>query len=91
MLTILTALGRKACAWLLAAVAVLAAVVGVYLRGRSAGKNGEQAKVTERELANERARNETIQEASSAQIEISRLPADDVHQRLRDKWTRSGD
>lgn len=91
MLTILTALGRKACTWLLATVAVLAAVLGVYLRGRSAGKKGEQAKATQRELANERARNETIREASNAQIEVSRLPADDVHQRLRDKWTRSGD
>ena len=91
MLTLLTALGRKAYAWLLAAVAILAAVAGVYLRGRSAGKKVEQAKATERELANESARNETIQEASNAQIEVSRLPAADVRQRLRDKWTRSGD
>lgn len=87
-MTVLTALGRRAYAWLLGALAVLAAIAGIYLRGRSAGKKVEQTKATERELADERVRAETIQEASDAQIDVARLPADDVRQRLRDKWTR---
>lgn len=74
--------------WLLGAVAVAATVVGIYLRGRSAGKKVEQAKAIEQDLAEERAQSETLREASDVQIEVSRLPAADVRQRLRDKWTR---
>jgi outer membrane murein-binding lipoprotein Lpp len=74
--------------WILGALAVLAAVAGVYLRGRSSGKKVEQSKATKRELAAERARAQTIQEASDAQVEVSRLPDDAVRERLRDKWQR---
>lgn len=81
-------LGNKLYTWLLGALAALATIAGIYLRGRSAGKKTEQAKQAKQELAEERARSETIQEASNAQIEISRLPADAVHQRLKERWTR---
>lgn len=74
--------------WALGALAVVAAVAGIYLRGRAAGKKVEQAKATEQDLADERAKSETLREASDVQIEVSRLPADDVHQRLQRKWTR---
>lgn len=74
--------------WVIGALALAGAVAAVYLRGRSAGKEGEQAKAAQENLAEERARSETIQEANNAQTEISRLPADAVHQRLRDKWQR---
>ena len=81
-------LGNKLYTWLLGALAALATIAGIYLRGRSAGKKTEQAKQAKQELAEERARGKTIQEASDAQIEVGRLPAADVHQRLRDKFTR---
>ena len=74
--------------WILGALGVLAAVAAVYLRGRSRGKQVEQSKATEKALAAERAKAQTIQEASDAQIEVARLPADAVRERLRDKWTR---
>ena len=81
-------LGNKLYGWVLGALAVLGTVAGVYLRGRAAGKQSEQAKETQRDLATEREKAQTIQEANDAQTEVSRLPADAVHQRLRDKWQR---
>jgi uncharacterized membrane-anchored protein YhcB (DUF1043 family) len=73
--------------WILGALAVLAAVAGVYLKGRSTGKRVEQNKATARELEQERARAETIQEVSNVQTEVARLPDDAVRERLS-KWTR---
>lgn len=83
----IAALWSRFYAWVLGALAVLAAVAGVYLRGRSAGKQVEQKKATARELAQERARAETIQEVSSVQTEVARLPDDAVDDGLRE-WTR---
>lgn len=74
--------------WIIGALAVLAAVAGVYLRGRSAGKQVEQKKATAREIEQERARAETIQEVSSVQTEVARLPDDAVDDGLRE-WTRN--
>lgn len=73
--------------WILGALAVLATVAGIYLRGRSAGKQVEQKRATERQLEQERARAETINEVHDVQTEVARLPDADVRQRLR-KWTR---
>ena len=73
--------------WALGALAVLAAVAGVYLKGRSAGKQGEQKKATERTLEQERAKAETIQEVHDVQTEVARLPDSDLDDRLR-RWTR---
>lgn len=74
--------------WALGALAVLAAIAAVYLRGRSAGKQVEQQKATKREVAQERARTETIQEVHDVQTEVARLPDDAVRERLRQSWTR---
>lgn len=74
-------------AWILGALAVLATVAGVYLRGRSAGKQVEQKKATARELAQERARAEVIQEVHNVQTEVAHLPDDAVDAGLRE-WTR---
>lgn len=83
----IAALWSRFYGWALGALTVLAAIAGVYLRGRSAGKQGEQKKATEKQLKQERARAETIQEVSSVQTEVARLPDDAVRQRLQ-KWTR---
>jgi len=73
--------------WVLGALAVLATVAGIYLKGRSAGKQVEQQKATEREIAQERARAETMKEVHDAQTEVARLPDDAVDAGLRE-WTR---
>lgn len=74
--------------WVIGALAVLAAVAGVYLKGRSAGKQVEQKKATARQLEQERAKAETIQEVHNAQTEVARLPDDAVRERLRSEWQR---
>lgn len=74
--------------WLLGALAALATLAGIYLKGRSAGRTVEQTKATERDLETERAKAETIQEVSDVQIEVSRLPVDAVRERLRERWSR---
>lgn len=84
----IAALWARFSGWVIGALGIIAAVAAVYLRGRSVGKNVEQAKAVQENLAEERARSETIREANDAQTEIARLPADAVHQRLRDKWQR---
>lgn len=85
---VMTALWSRFYGWALGALAVLATVAGIYLKGRSAGKQVEQKKATARELEQERARAETIKEVSSVQTEVARLPDADVRQRLQDRWTR---
>lgn len=84
----IAALWARFSTWILGALALLATVAGVYLKGRSAGKRVEQQKTAEREIAQERARAETIQEAQHVQTEVARLPDDAVRERLRNQWQR---
>lgn len=79
---------NKLYGWLLGGLAAVAAIVGIYLNGRSAGKQVEQKKAMKRDLEAQRAHAETLREVTDAQIETGRMPAADVHERLRDKWTR---
>jgi F0F1-type ATP synthase membrane subunit b/b' len=74
--------------WIIAALGVLAAVAGVYFKGRSAGKEVEREKVIKRDIAEAKAHAETIHEVTDVQSNVVRLPDSDVRQRLRDKWTR---
>lgn len=83
----ITALWARFYGWILGAVAVLAAIAGVYLRGRSAGKQAVEQKATKQQLEEERARADTIQEVHDAQTEVARLPDDAVDDGLRE-WTR---
>jgi hypothetical protein len=85
---VIAALWSRFSTWILGALAVLAAVAGVYLRGRSAGKQAEQQKATDRTLEEERARAVTIQEVHDVQTEVARLPDDAVRERLRNEWQR---
>jgi hypothetical protein len=50
--------------WILGAVAVLAAVASVYFKGRSAGKQVEQKKATQRDLTEAKEHAETIRETA---------------------------
>lgn len=74
--------------WGAAIVGAILAVLGIYLKGRSAGKKAEQQKQVKSELEVEKVKNETLTKASDVAAEVNALPASDVQQRLRDKYTR---
>jgi hypothetical protein len=74
--------------WILGAVAVLAAIAGVYFKGRSAGKEVEQKKATQRDLTEAKEHAETIREVANAQSNVVRLPNSAVREQLRAKWSR---
>ncbi len=74
--------------WLAGAGAIIAAIVGMFFKGRSEGKKAEKAKQAETDLRVERQRNETNKQANEVREDIGRLPDDDVQQRLRDKYSR---
>lgn len=75
-------------AWILGAVAVLATIATVYFKGRSAGKQVEQKKATQRDLTEAKEHAETIRETVDVESKIIRLPVGDVRERLRNKWQR---
>jgi hypothetical protein len=83
----IAALWARFYGWILGAVAVLAAVAGVYLKGRSAGKAVEQKKATARDLTEAKEHAEVIRETVDVESKIVRLPVGDVRERLR-KYTR---
>lgn len=83
----ITALWSKFSKWIIGALGIVAAVVAVYLRGRSAGKAVEQKKATQRDLEAAQKHAETIRETIDVETEVSRLPDSDVRERLS-KWTR---
>lgn len=81
-------LWQKFYGWILGAIAVLAGVVGVYLRGRSAGKAVEQKKATERDITEAKEHAETIRETVDVESKVVRMPIGDARERLRSKWMR---
>jgi uncharacterized membrane-anchored protein YhcB (DUF1043 family) len=64
----IAALWARFYGWFLGALAVLAAVVGVYLKGRSAGKQVEQKKATQRDLTEAKEHAETIRETVDVEV-----------------------
>jgi uncharacterized membrane-anchored protein YhcB (DUF1043 family) len=83
----IAALWARFYGWFLGALAVLAAVAGVYLKGRSAGKQVEQKKATQRDLTEAKEHAETIRETVDVESNIIRMPDSAVRERLR-KYTR---
>lgn len=71
-----------------ALIVVVAAAIGLYLKGRNAGKVSEQVKQQKAELEAERSRDEAIATREKINAAIERMPASDVQQRLRDKYSR---
>jgi uncharacterized membrane protein YdjX (TVP38/TMEM64 family) len=78
-------------AWIIGALGVIAAVVTVYLRGRSAGKEVVRKEVQKRDVEEAKEHAETIREVANAQSNVVRLPDSDVREQLRSKWTRKTD
>jgi hypothetical protein len=74
--------------WILGALAALATLIGIYLKGRSAGKQVEQKKATQRDLTEAKEHAETIRETVDVESKVVRMPTGDVRERLRSKWQR---
>jgi hypothetical protein len=83
----IAALWARFYGWILGAVAVLAAIAGVYFKGRSAGKAVEQKKATQRDLTEAKEHAEVIRETVDVESNIIRLPDPAVRERLR-RFTR---
>ena len=82
----------KAQGWAVAALAVLAALGAVFIRGRLEGRQQAQAQAqadnARRDIA---ARDESIQagqERADVENDIAGRPDGDAGQRLRDHWSR---
>lgn len=75
-------------AWLAGAGALIAAIVGIFVKGRSDGKKLEKAKQVESDLKAQEQRNETNKQVNEVRESVSKLPDDDVQQRLRNKYAR---
>jgi stringent starvation protein B len=69
--------------WIIGAAAALAAVLAIYFKGRSAGKQVEQEKATKRDVEEAKEHAQTIREVSDVQSNVVRLPSADVRERLR--------
>ena len=69
-------------------VAAIGGALALYFKGRSAGKQVEQAKAVKVELQQERAKNETLQQVNEVANDVGGLSDADAEQRLRDKYTR---
>ncbi|MCO6576065.1 hypothetical protein KFU41_21165 [Escherichia coli] len=80
------------------AVAVLAAIAGVFGLGKSRGTSiaetkADQQRTEERTAATEAVaerRVETTKGARDVQQTVNHMPGDDVDRELRDNWTRKG-
>lgn len=80
------------------AVAVLAAIAGVFGLGKSRGTSiaetkADQQRTEERTAATEAVaerRVEATKEASNVQQTVNRMPDDDVDRELRNTWKRPG-
>lgn len=74
--------------WIAAGLAAVAAALGLYFKGRSAGKQVEKAKQVEHDLQAERAKNETLETVNDVTAEVGGMSDADAERRLRDKYTR---
>lgn len=82
-MSILSALWAKFAGWAVGAGAILAAIGGVWLKGRSDGKAAEQAAIA-------RHRAEAIENKRKLDDEIDNLAPADVDERF-DRWVRKPD
>jgi stringent starvation protein B len=74
--------------WIIGAAAALAAVLAIYFKGRSAGKQVEQEKATKRDVEEAKEHAQTVREATDVQTNVIRMPDSAVREQLRRKWTR---
>lgn len=66
---------------LLTMAAVVLILFGAYALGGRAARRAVETKDQKRRI-------EAAEDRRNVEIAVDRLPADDVHQRLRDRWTQ---
>jgi hypothetical protein len=74
--------------WIAAAFAALAGAAAIYLKGRSVGKQVEEAKTAKKDLVAEQQKNATLQKVNDVTVEVGGLSDADADKRLRDNYTR---
>lgn len=74
--------------WLGGLFAVIAAAVGLYIKGRRDSTAKSDAEKLRGEIKVEKHTNEVLQKAKDASDDVSVASDSDVQQRLRDKWSR---
>lgn len=83
----IAALWSRFYGYVIAVLAAIAAFAAIYFKGRSAGKQVEQKKATQRDLTEAKEHAETIRETVDVESNIIRMPDPVVRERLR-KYTR---
>lgn len=66
---------------LLTAAAVVLVLFGAYALGGRAARRAVEIKDQKRRI-------DAAEDRRDVEIAVDRMPADDVHQRLRDRWTQ---
>jgi hypothetical protein len=84
---VIAALWSRFYGYVIAVLAAIAAFAAIYFKGRSAGKQVEQKKATQRDLTEAKEHAETIRETVDVESNIIRMPDPVVRERLR-KYTR---
>lgn len=74
--------------WIAGALGLLAAAAGLYFKGRSVGKQAEQAKSVQKDLVAEKQKSATLEKVNDVTVEVGGLSDADADKRLRDKFTR---
>ncbi|HEX2242718.1 MAG TPA: hypothetical protein VHK27_05610 [Gammaproteobacteria bacterium] len=75
-------------AWIVGGLMAIFGLGGLYIKGKNDGKKVEKAKQDEINRKAEQKHDATVDKAKDVADDVERLPASDVEQRLRDKYTR---
>ena len=74
--------------WIVGLVAVIAAGVSVYVKGRRDGQVKSDAEKLRNTIAVQERTNDVLQKSKNVVDDVSNLSSHDAEQRLRDKYTR---
>jgi hypothetical protein len=74
--------------WIVGIIAALLGVGGLYVKGRSVGKQKEKAKQDEINRQVRKKHDDLVNKAKSIQDVVDGLSDSDAEQRLRDRYTR---
>jgi hypothetical protein len=95
MMAFFTSIAARLQGWAVAALALVAAIGGAFLWGRSKGSSAAtaEAQATQAKIDNAGLQHslDTAQERNDVDIEISRLPDGGAAERLQRDWPREGD
>jgi len=75
--------------YIAAGLAALAAIVGIWFKGRSSGKQAAEKEKLETQLAAEKHANEVNKTTEKVNEVITSASDDDVRKQLQDNWTKN--